>query len=133
MRGEGELRQAMTDLEGLGAGRVSPCAYHRIVAPGCAADGCLSFAYHAYGPAMDQLWAAFTAAGFEATPADYTDWLRRTGNAHDPARIAQMDRDDLMMLLLAIRRGERFAEGHWAAMLDRGVFLAIGRRLLELN
>jgi len=96
-------------------------------------DGSLTLPYPNYGPKMEALWEAFTAAGFDAGPADYLTWLRAQESPYDPSVIERYERSDIEMLLLAVRRGERFGDGHWAAMLKDGVFLAVAKRCLELG
>jgi len=127
------LDEAIAELEALASGALADGHYVHWVVPPPLDDGGFVNGFCDYGPAMDRLWSAFAAAGFDGQPADYIAWLEHTEAPRDPVRIAGMGRPDLMMLLLAIRRGERFCEGHWGAMLDDGVFLAIARRLRALR
>ncbi|MGB9090785.1 MAG: DUF6508 domain-containing protein [Pseudomonas farsensis] len=57
------------------------------------------------------------------------------GNAlrDDPQAIAHMDLAQLRGLLTYCKRGERFCDGHWAAMIEQGQVLAILRRLAQLH
>jgi hypothetical protein len=46
----------------------------------------------------------------------------------DPGEIAHATRDDLVYLLTAIIRGERFSDGQIAGAYERGTLLALARR-----
>jgi hypothetical protein len=127
------LSSAIAELEDFASAALAPEHYFQWIVPPPLPDGSFVNGYCDYKPAMDRLWSAFASAGFHGRPADYNAWLARTDAPFDPGRIATMDRPDLMMLLLAIQRGERFCDGHWGAMLRDGIFLAIARRLLALR
>jgi hypothetical protein len=131
--GEAELEDALAALEAAAAGALPADHFFRWVCAPCGADGAFYNPWCDYAAAMDRIWAAFAAAGWAEAPADYHAWLARTVDPFAPARIALMAWDDLQMLLLAIRRGERFTSGSWAAMLEGGVFLAIARRMVALG
>ena len=47
----------------------------------------------------------------------------------DEGRIARATMDEIRTMLTYCVRGERFADGHWAAMLESGKVVAILRRL----
>jgi len=51
----------------------------------------------------------------------------------DEARIARATLDEIKTMLTYCVRGERFADGHWAAMLKSGRIVAILRRLKVLR
>ena len=51
----------------------------------------------------------------------------------DMARIARATLDEIKTMLTYCVRGERFADGHWAAMLESGKVVAILRRLQVLR
>jgi hypothetical protein len=127
------LADAIAELEAHASGALASDHYYQWIVPQPLADGSFVNGYCDYKSAMDRLWSAFAAAGLDSRPADYNEWLQRTEAPFDPDRIARMDEADLNMLLLAIRRGERFCDGHWAAMVRDGVFLAIAHRLLALR
>lgn len=127
------LDDVILELEALASGDVEPEHYYRWVAPTPLADGSVLNGYCDYMPAMDRLWSAFADSGYEPRPANYIAWLDRAETPFDPGRIARMDKADLRMLLLAIRRHERFCDGHWTAMLRDGIFLAIARRILAIR
>jgi len=132
MQANEALGQIIAELEALQAGALSPDFYYRWIQPSPLVDGTFINGYCAYTEAMERLWTLFAAAGCDFRPADYVAWLDRQESPYDPASIAEMGRPDLAMLLLAIRRGERFCDGQWPAMLGQGVFLAIARRMLAL-
>ena len=64
------------------------------------------------------------------------DGLVRTPEAQrlirDPGEIAHASRDDLVYLMTAIIRGERFSDGEIAGAYERGTLLALARRAGEL-
>jgi hypothetical protein len=86
-----------------------------------------------YLPPMDRLWEVlFAAAPVPDDAKDYVAWIDRHPDAADPAVIAAFDYEDLAMFVFAIRRRERFSEGLWEEMLDRGIFAAVLARLIAL-
>lgn len=86
-------------------------------------DGARTFPHCVYGPEMKALWAAFAAAGWEERPIDWMGWLTTCrADPYSERMIGIMDVDRLSALLVAIRREERFCEGHWAACLKDRTF-----------
>ena len=55
------------------------------------------------------------------------------GMLADEERIARATLDEIKTMLTYCVRGERFADGHWAAMLESGKVVAILRRLAGLG
>lgn len=128
------LRAAVTDLAARAdEGETADWSdYAVFVPPRQLQDGSLTFPYCNYRPAMDRLWSAFAAAGFEAHPADYRTWLDAHRDPYASDAIGGYLMPDLNMVLLAMMRGERFNEGLWTSLLRSGVFLAVGQRWLAL-
>ena len=97
-----------------------------------------------YLPFIDELWAAFRAAGFpEIGQVHYISYLDEWVRQHppsnpewdlpEPAQVAMMSREDCFNLLRYIERGERFGDGLWSAAHGIGWFHAIAERLIELG
>jgi len=96
-------------------------------------NGSLTLPYPEYREPMDRLWTAFVDAGFPPEPADYVSWMASKSDPSDPAMIRGLDRAELTLCLLAMRRGERFCDGHWATMLAKGALLAAAERAVALG
>jgi hypothetical protein len=96
-------------------------------------DGSLTMPFPDYHEPMDRLWAAFQHAGYPPEPADYVSWMSTKADPSDPTMIRTLDRHELSLCLLAIRRGERFCDGHWASMLAKGALLAAAQRAATLE
>jgi hypothetical protein len=90
--------------------------------------------YPAYSPVMDDLWAAFRAAGVDPhARLDYIAWQGDLGfDPDDPDHIAAMSLSDLHHLLVRFARVERFCDGYWVSLLNGGSFLAAARRMIVL-
>ncbi len=94
------------------------------------ADGSLVMPWPEYAPAVS---AFFSAAGKEPW-RDYDYQPQAAGQMlQDPARVAAASLDELKSMLTFCVRGERFALGHWAAMLDGGHVRRLLERLGELR
>lgn len=85
-----------------------------------------------YGPKMDSLWAAFEEAGWQERIFDWPAWIKARDGPFDKATIAMSTIDDLTKLLTAIRRQERFNDGHWRDCLVSGVFTKVALTWLTL-
>lgn len=127
------LREAVAELEAFERGDLGIEHYAVMVPSERLEDGSWRVGWPDYQPAMERLWSAFWAAGAMASPEAYTDWLARNERPlQRPEEVASLSRDELIVRLFAIRRGERFGDGHWISALERGYFLAFARRLLAL-
>jgi hypothetical protein len=129
----GPLREAVAELEAFERGELGLDHYAIMVPPEQLPNGSWTVGWPDYRPAMDRLWAAFWAADAMATPEAYLEWLaRKEPPLQQPEEAATLPRDELVGRLFAIRRGERFCDGHWLSALELGFFLAFARRLLAL-
>ncbi len=113
--------EALADLEALAAGSLAKTDF--VTWPG---------PYPSYTARFDRLWPALAEAGFDpGAVLDYMAW--RAGRDIDSAEaIAAMSADDLRHMVVAMRRAERFGDGIWASLLERGIFLAVFRRAQSL-
>lgn len=113
--------EALADLEALAAGSVPQSEFVTWTGP-----------YPSYTARFERLWPALAEAGFDSGDVlDYVAW--RAGRDIESAEaIAAMSADDLRHMAVAMRRAERFGDGIWASLLERGIFLAVFRRARAL-
>ncbi|MBN1248123.1 MAG: hypothetical protein JXC32_10730 [Anaerolineae bacterium] len=89
-----------------------------------------TFPYPRY---RESVRAFFELAGLPCW-SDYGYNPRRAGElVRDDQRIAAASLPEVRTMLTYCVRGERFADGHWARMLELGRVQAILRRLAELR
>jgi len=94
------------------------------------AEGAITVPYPVY---CDDVLDFYTLAGqthwsdFDYNPRDAYDML------NDDECIATASLDELKTMLTYCVRGERFADGHWAHMLESGRIVALLRRLAALR
>jgi len=94
------------------------------------ADGAMTMFYPVY---CEDVLAFYRLAG-QPWWADYGYEPRAAAQMlADEARIARATLDEIKTMLTYCVRGERFADGHWAAMLKSGRIVAILRRLKALR
>ena len=122
------LEACIEGLVALRDGRLADDHYFVWSEPRRLKDGSLILPYPDYREPMDGLWAAFDRAGYPPEPADYVSWMGTKADPFDPATIRALDRRELTLCLLAMRRGKRFCDGHWASMLRTGALLAAAER-----
>jgi len=127
--------EALADLEALAAGALPLTAMVRWTEGERDEDGTLTLPHPQYAARFDRIWAALAEAGFDpGARLDHIAWRDRfAGDPDDPATIAAMATDDLRHLAVRARRGERFCDGWWAGLLERGVLLAMLRRAEALR
>ena len=93
-------------------------------------SGTLTFPYPIY---EDDVLEFFRLAGqtcwsdFDYVPA------RAAAMLQDLDRIRSADLETIKTMLTYCVRGERFSDGHWGAMLEKGIIVAILERLAELR
>ena len=114
--------EAFADLEALAAGSLAKTEFVTWPSP-----------YPDYSARLDRLWPALAEAGFDSGAVlDYRAWA--AGRDIESAEaVAAMSADDLCHMVVAMRRAERFGDGAWASLLDRGLFLAVFRRARALG
>lgn len=112
-----------------------PTAFYVAAPPRKTGPNSFAMGHTDYTRAMDELWATFVACGFDPSSApDYDAWEAKLGRKpEDVDFIARLSRADLFVLLTKCARGERFSDGFQASLIDRGIFLAIARRLRVLS
>ena len=104
-------------IEGVGGGKET-------------ADGAVTMRYPVYG---EDVLAFYRLAG-QPWWSDYGYEPRAAAQMlADEARIARATLDEIKTMLTYCVRGERFADGHWAAMIESGKVVAILRRLQVLR
>ncbi len=97
-------------------------------------DGPAQWPWYEYGDAV----ARFEQDMYAAKLVRSIDWMRWAGTPEaqllisDPTAIAEASPDDLIYLLTAIVRGERFSDGEIAGAYERGTLLAIAERARAL-
>ncbi len=98
------------------------------------ANGVRHMPWFEYSPAADELRRIAASNGW-VVPFDWMAWVA-TPDAQrliaDPGLVANASADDLVKLLTAIIRGDRFSEGELAGAYESGMLLAIVRRAAVL-
>lgn len=90
----------------------------------------LHFPYPRYQPDV----TAFIEVASRPVWCDY-DYipLEAYGMLSDPERVANANLMQVKTMLTYIVRGERFADGHWAAMIEQGYLCRLLKRLAKLR
>jgi len=65
--------------------------------------------------------------------SDYSYKPAEAGDLAHEAFIRQATLDEIKTILTYCVRGERFSDGHWGAMLESGVIVAVLKRLKHLR
>ncbi len=98
------------------------------------ADGVLHMPWFDYSAAADDFRRMAASNGW-VVPFDWMAWVA-TPDAQrliaDPGLVANATADDLVKLITAIIRGDRFSEGELAGACESGMLLAIVRRAAVL-
>lgn len=92
-------------------------------------DGSIQLPYPEYHPAVDE----FIRAASKECWRDYDYSNNIKDLRSDLSQIARADLQQLRTLLTYIVRGERFGDGHWATMLEKGIACAVLARLAEVK
>jgi hypothetical protein len=93
-------------------------------------DGAYTFPYPSYAEqvvkffhlAGEDQWCDFTYAS-----KNISDWIR------DDLFMAEASLDQVRSMLTWCVRGERFCDGHWAAVIEDGIIRKLLERLIVLN
>lgn len=98
-------------------------------------DGVIHLGWYRLSPQGEAFLAAVGAAGC-VVPFDWPAWaaapeVQQLGR--DPARVAEASGGDLIRLLTALVRSDRFSEGTLAEVYESGVLAAIVRRARVLT
>ena len=90
----------------------------------------LHFPYPRYHPDV----TAFIKVASKPVWCDY-DYipLEAYGMLSDPERVANANLMQVKTMLTYIVRGERFSDGHWAAMIEHGYLCRLLKRLEKLR
>ncbi|HAY84033.1 MAG TPA: hypothetical protein DCY42_03650 [Chloroflexi bacterium] len=90
----------------------------------------LSFPYPIYHPAV----TAFIAVASKNVWCDYNyEPSQAYRMLEDPDQVAAASLSQIRTMLTYIVRGERFCDGHWAAMVEHGYLQRLLERLSELS
>ena len=128
------LQQAILELEAFARGGLPLSHYVKNVPPVQLAEKSWRVGYPDYQVGMDRLWTALNDAGLSTvTSPAYNSWLAQNKEPlTTPQEIDELGREELLLRLFSIRRAERFCDGYWTAVLERGLFLAYALRLSKL-
>ncbi len=129
------LQHAIVELEALARGDLSLSHYVKDVPSVCSAEKVWKLGYPNYQAGMDRLWVALNGAGLSTvTPTAYNAWRAQADEAIEFLQeIGDLGREELLLRLFLIRSAERFCDGHWTYVLERGEFLAYAQRLAEVT
>ncbi len=84
-------------------------------------------------PIVEQLNAALYAQGWVDGHFNWPDWQSEAQEYIAPGRVAGADVKTIRQLFTTHVRKDRFAEGHFAQMIDRGHIVELLRRLQEIR
>ncbi len=120
------LQHAIVELEALARGDLPISHYVKDVPSVCSAENVWTLGYPNYQAGMDRLWGALNGAGLSTiTPTAYNAWRAQADEAINSLQeIGDHGRQELLLRLSWIQRAERFSDGYWTSLLERGLFLA---------
>ena len=98
------------------------------------AAGTIQMPWYEYSDPIERFVADMSRAEL-VRPVDWMAWMatpRAQRLVRDPADIAQATPEELVYLVTAIIRGERFSDGEIAGAYERGSLLALARRAKAL-
>ena len=129
------LQDAIMELEAFARGDLFISHYVKDEPPLRLADKSWRLGYPNYHAGMDRLWTALEGAGLSTvTPTAYNAWRAQADEAIESLQeIGDVGREELLLRLSWIQRAERFSDGYWADVLERGMFLAYARRLAKIS
>ena len=129
------LQDAIMELEAFARGDLPISDYVKDVPPVRSADKTWGLGYQGYRAGMDCRWTALEGAGLSTvTPTAYNAWRAQADEAIESLQeIRDVGREELLLRLSWIQRAERFSDGYWADVLERGMVLAYARRLAEFT
>ena len=97
-------------------------------------SGVIHMGWYDFSPEADRFRLEMVSAGW-VQPVDWMAWAGSpAGRAmiEDPQRVASATADELVLLVTAAIRGDRFSEGSLAGAHESGMLLAIARRAQAL-
>lgn len=93
-------------------------------------DGSITLPYPAYAPEVNAFFGEVAAGGWLDVNYDPNQAAALLG---DVGAVAAATWDQLRQMLTYCTRGERFADGHWATLLENGSVLRLLARLQVLR
>ena len=96
------------------------------------ADGSWQLPYTTLSEESEDFLATLGRLGLYL-PFDWTAWERGRLLARDPALLEQASPAEAAMLILAVRRSDRFVEGDLLAALESGLIQRAARRVLAAS
>lgn len=93
-------------------------------------DGSTTTLYPEYDPIVSRFYEAASAEAWRDEQYNPEEAQRMIA---EPSKIAGASLEEIRSLLTYCARGERFADGHWAAMIERGYIKQIFARLTSLR
>ncbi|TCJ41291.1 DUF6508 domain-containing protein [Parafrankia sp. BMG5.11] len=128
------LPHAILELEAFARGDLPISHYVKDVPSVRLADKSWQVGYPNYQAGMDRLWVALNHAGLSTvTRTAYEAWTARDKDSPTLQEVGDLSREELLFGLFSIKRAERFSEGYWTVVLERGLFLAYAQRLAKIN
>ena len=97
-------------------------------------NGVMHLGWYEFSPEADRFRREMASAGW-VQPVDWMAWARSPAGRtmiEDPVRVASATADELVLLVTAAIRGDRFSEGSLAGAYESGMLLAIARRAQAL-
>ena len=130
--GRQEIRALLRHLPALQRPAERLCRVHTAAErPG--PDGqALTMPWVEYGPEVTAFFSDVSRLGFVQV-FDWPSWRQRAELAADPRKLAAADLTDIVKLLTAHTRAERFVDGHWYELLRSGHLVAVLQRLAEID
>ncbi|MCW5859743.1 MAG: hypothetical protein KIS63_15700, partial [Caldilineales bacterium] len=99
-------------------------------AGGETSDGAMTMPWPQYNPAVE---AFMRAAGQEAWRDEGYDPQKAARMLQDADLVGRASWDEIKTMLTFCVRGERFSDGHWAAMIEQGHLRRLLERLRQLH
>lgn len=129
--GREEIRALLRHLPALRRPAEQLCRVHPPERTG--PDGqALTMPWVRYGPEVTAFFSDVSRLGFVQV-FDWPSWRERGELDADPRKLAAADLTDIVKLLTAHTRAERFVDGHWYGLLRSGQLVAILQRLAEIE
>lgn len=93
-------------------------------------DGSISLPYPTYNPLVEEFFRAVSSGGW----LDYQYNMEQAGEMlNDEQLIKTASLAQIKTMLTFCVRGERFSDGHWAAMIEKGYIRRLLERLNEIK
>jgi Family of unknown function (DUF6508) len=130
--GREEIRALLRHLPALQQPAERLCRVHTALERTGPDGRALTMPWVEYGPEVTAFFSDVNRLGFVHV-FDWPSWRERDELDADPRKLAAADLTDIVKLLTAHTRAERFVDGHWYGLLRSGRLVAVLRRLAAID